>query len=148
MFLTDVDAIGLQTAQGLVLTEAFYWDLNPATRAWSERFAAVHGGRKPTMNHAGVYSSVMAYLRAAVAAQTVAGSQVVDHMKATVTEDPLFGRTTVRRDGRAVHDMYLFEVKKPSESTGRWDYYKTVATIPAEQAFRPMEGGGCALASP
>ena len=148
VFLTDVDAIGLATAQGLVLTEAFYWDLNPATRAWSERFAAVHGGRKPTMNHAGVYSSVMAYLRAAVAAQTVAGSQVVDRMKATVTEDPLFGRTTVRRDGRAVHDMYLFEVKKPSESTGRWDYYKTVATIPAEQAFRPMEGGGCALVSP
>ena len=148
VFLTDVDAIGLQTAQGLVLTEAFYWDLNPSTRAWSERFAAVHGGRKPTMNHAGVYSSVMAYLRAAVAAQTVAGSQVVDRMKATVTEDPLFGRTTVRRDGRAVHDMYLFEVKKPSESAGRWDYYKTVATIPADQAFRPMEGGGCPLVSP
>ncbi len=148
VFLTDVDAIGLQVAQGLVLTEAFYWDLNPSTRVWSERFAAVHGGRKPTMNHAGVYSSVMAYLRAALAARTVAGSQVVDRMKATVTEDPLFGRTMVRRDGRAVHDMFLFEVKKPAESAGRWDYYKLVATIPAEQAFRPMEGGGCALVTP
>ena len=145
VFLTDVDALGLQTAQGLVLTEAFYWDLNDATRAWSKRFAARHGGRMPTMNHAGVYSSVLAYLRAAQEAQTLSGKTVVDLMKATPVDDTLFGPTTVRPDGRAVHAMYLFQVKTPAESKGRWDYYKTLATIPAEQAFRPMQQGGCPL---
>ena len=145
VFLTDVDALGLQAAQGLVLTEAFYWDLNDATRAWSRRFAARMGGRMPTMNHAGVYSSVLAYLRAAKAADSVSGAKVVAQMGAAPINDPLFGPTTIRRDGRAVHDMYLFQVKAPGESKGRWDYYKTVATIPAEQAFRPMAGGGCPL---
>ncbi len=148
MFLTDVDAIGLQTAQGLVLTEAFYWDLNDATRAWSRRFAAAFGRRMPTMNHAGVYSSVMAYLKAVQAAQTIAGAKVVARMVATPVDDPLFGPTTIRRDGRAVHAMYLFEVKKPEESKGRWDYYKLAATIPADQAFRPMDQGGCPLVTP
>ncbi len=148
VFLTDVDAIGLQTAQGLVLTEAFYWDLNDSTRAWSRRFGERFGGRMPTMNHAGVYSSVLAYLKAAQAAQTVSGTQVVARMEEAPIDDPLFGPTTIRRDGRAVHAMYLFEVKKPEESKGRWDYYKTVATIPAEQAFRPMDQGGCSLVKP
>ena len=146
VFLTDVDALGLQTAQGLVLTEAFYWDLNDRTRAWSKRFAERAGGRMPTMNHAGVYSSVLAYLRAAKAADTVAGATVVAQMAAAPIDDSLFGPTTIRRDGRAVHDMYLFEVKTPAESKGRWDYYKLAATIPANQAFRPMADGGCPLA--
>ena len=145
VFLTDVDALGLQTAQGLQLTEAFYWDLNDKTRAWSARFAERAGGRMPTMNHAGVYSATLAYLRAAAAEHTIAGAQVVARMGAAPIDDPLFGPTTLRRDGRVVHDMYLFEVKKPSESKGRWDYYKLVATIPAANAFRPMEGGGCPL---
>ena len=145
VFLTDVDAIGLPTAQGLQLTEAFYWDLNDRTRAWSGRFAARAGGRMPTMNHAGVYSSTLAYLRAAAAADTVSGAAVVARMGAAPIDDPLFGATTIRPDGRAVHDMYLFEVKAPAESRGRWDYYKLAATIPAGQAFRPMAGGGCPL---
>ncbi len=145
VFLTDVDALGLQTAQGLVLTEAFYWDLNDQTRAWSKRFAEKAGGRMPTMNHAGVYSSVLAYLRAAAVADSVSGAKVVAQMGAAPIDDPLFGTTTIRRDGRAVHNMYLFQVKAPADSTGRWDYYRTVATIPAEQAFRPMKGGGCPL---
>ena len=146
VFLTDVDALGLQAAQGLVLTEAFYWDLNEKTRAWSRRFAERTGGRMPTMNHAGVYSSVLAYLRAVRAADTLSGTAVRDRMVAAGTvDDPLFGPTTIRRDGRAVHDMFLFQVKRPEESRGRWDYYKLSATIPAAQAFRPMEGGGCPL---
>lgn len=99
----------------------------------------------PTMNHAGVYSSVLAYLRAAQAADTVSGAAVVARMEAAPIADPLFGPTTIRRDGRAVHDMYLFEVKTPAESRGRWDYYKLAATIPADQAFRPIREGGCPL---
>ena len=145
VFLTDVDSLGLEVAQGLVLTEAFYWDLNDATRAWSRRFADRAGGRMPTMNHAGVYSSMLAYLRAAKAANSVSGAAVVARMAAAPFDDALFGPTTIRRDGRAVHAMYLFEVKKPGESHGRWDYYKLTATIPAEQAFRSMEAGGCPL---
>ena len=146
VFLTDVDALGLQAAQGLVLTEAFYWDLNDRTRAWSKRFAERAGGRMPTMNHAGVYSSTLAYLRAAKAADSASGTKVVAQMGSAPIEDPLFGTTTIRRDGRAVHDMFLFEVKKPAESKGRWDYYRLAATIPADQAFRPMAEGGCPLA--
>ena len=150
VFLTDVDALGLQTAQGLVLTEAFYWDLNDQTRAWSRRFAERDGGRMPTMNHAGVYSSVLAYLRAAQAVGVPAeaapsGAKVVALMETAPIADPLFGTVTIRKDGRAVHPMYLFQVKKPSESKGRWDYYNLVATIPTEQAFRPMADGGCKL---
>jgi branched-chain amino acid transport system substrate-binding protein len=145
VFLTDVDALGLQAAQGLVLTEAFYWDQNDSTRAWSRRFAERTGGRMPTMNHAGVYSSVLAYLRAAAAENSIAGAQVVRRMGAAPIDDPLFGRTTIRPDGRVVHDMYLFRVKAPAASKGRWDYYDTIATIPAEEAFRPMADGGCPL---
>ena len=150
VFLTDVDALGLQAAQGLVLTEAFYWDLNDQTRAWSKRFADRAGGRMPTMNHAGVYSSVLAYLRAAQAVGIPAqgapsGAAVVARMEAGPIDDALFGPTTIRRDGRAVHAMHLFQVKAPGESRGRWDYYKTVATIPADKAFRPMNEGGCPL---
>ena len=150
VFLTDVDALGLPVAQGLVLTEAFYWDLNAQTRAWSQRFATRMGGRMPTMNHAGVYSSVLAYLRAAQAVGVPpggvpSGSAVVARMEASPIEDPLFGPVTVRRDGRAVHAMYLFQVKAPAESRGRWDDYTLLATIPADEAFRPMADGGCPL---
>jgi branched-chain amino acid transport system substrate-binding protein len=145
VFLTDIDALGLEAAQGLVLTEAFYWDLNDATRAWSRRFAERAGGRMPTMNHAGVYSSILAYLRAAAKESSISGRAIVKRMTEMPVDDPLFGPTTIRRDGRAVHAMYLFQVKAPTESKGRWDYYKLLATIPPDQAFRPIEQGGCPL---
>lgn len=145
VFLTDVKAMGLQTAQGLLLTEAFYWDLNAQTRAWSERFAARAGGRKPTMNHAGVYSSVLAYLRAAASAGSISGQAVVAKMEAAPIDDALFGPVTIRPDGRAVHAMYLFQVKSPAESKGAWDFYNVISTIPAAQAFRPIDQGGCPL---
>jgi branched-chain amino acid transport system substrate-binding protein len=145
LFLTDIKAMGLQTAQGLLLTEAFYWDLNDETRAWSARFAARTGGREPTMNHAGVYSSVLAYLRAAAKVNTISGQAVVAEMERAPIDDKLFGTVTIRPDGRAIHAMYLFQVKTPAESHGPWDFYNTVATIPADQAFRPMSQGGCPL---
>jgi branched-chain amino acid transport system substrate-binding protein len=145
VFLTDVHALGLQNAQGLLLTEAFYWDLNPQTRAWSQRFAKLHKGAMPTMAQAGVYSATLHYLRAVAAAKTDDGPKVVAQMKKMPSDDPVFGKGRVRQDGRHVHDMYLFEVKKPAESKGPWDYYKVRATIPAEQAFRPEKEGGCPL---
>ena len=145
VFLTDIRSMGLQVAQGLIVTEAFYWDQNDATRAWSKRFAALAGGRMPTMNHAGVYSSVLAYLRAATAIKTVSGTAVVAKMREAPIDDPLFGPVTIRADGRAVHAMYIYEVKKPSESKGDYDFYNLLATIPADQAFRPLNEGGCNL---
>ncbi len=143
VFLTDVQAMGLQTAQGLLLTEAFYWNLNDATRAWSKRFAARDGGRMPTMNHAGVYSETLAYLRAAAASGSISGRTVVTKMKATPVDDALFGPTTIRSDGRAIHAMYLFKVKSPAASKGPYDDYDVVATIAANEAFRPLDQGGC-----
>ena len=145
IFLTDVHALGLQTAQGLVLTEAFYWDLNDDTRAWSERFAKAHNGNMPTMVQAGVYSAVLHYLKAVEAAGSKDSAAVMAKMKEMPSEDPLFGTGEVRVDGRHVHDMYLFQVKSPDESKGAWDYYKVLATIPAERAFRPLAEGGCPL---
>ena len=139
IFTTDIDALGLDAAQGLLLTEAFYWDLNDATRAWSQRFAAGHKGRMPTANHAGVYSATLAYLRAVRAAGTISGTEVVAQMRAAPMDDALFGRAVLRVDGRVTHPMYLFRVKSPAASRGRWDYYDVVATIPAEQAFRPLD---------
>ena len=143
IFITDIHALGLETAQGLVLTEAFYWDLNDDTRAWSERFAAENGGNKPTMVHAGVYASVLHYLKAVEATGGKETEALLASMKSTPTSDPLFGEGSVREDGRVIHDMYLFKVKAPADSTGPWDYYETMATIPAADAFRPMEEGGC-----
>ena len=145
IFITDVHALGLETAQGLVLTEAFYWDLNDETRAWSERYSAEMGGAKPTMVHAGVYSAVLHYLKAVEATDSKETATVVEWMKANPTEDPVLGEGTVRADGRHMHDMYLFEVKSPSESTGEWDYYELLATIPAEQAAIPLEESACEL---
>lgn len=144
-FITDVHTIGLPNAEGLLLTEAFYWDLNEDTRTWSRRFAARNGGRMPTMNHAGVYSSVLAYLRAALAAGSDDGITVVNAIKASKIADPLFGTVVVRADGRAVHDMYLFQVKSATESQGLWDYYKVLKRIQGQDAFRGLDKGGCPL---
>ncbi len=143
--ITDVEALGLPAAQGLLLTEAFYWDLNDGTRAFARRFAERMPGRVPTENQAGVYSSIMAYLRAAKLAGSVEGEKVVEAMRRAPIEDPLFGTVTVRPDGRAVHAMYVFRVKTPAQSTSRWDLYSLVSTIPAEIAFRPMAEGGCPM---
>jgi branched-chain amino acid transport system substrate-binding protein len=146
VFLTDVHAIGLDKAQGLLLTESFYWDLNDQTRNFSRRFAKLHKGVMPTSVQAGVYSSVIHYLKAVEALKSDAdGAKVVAKMKELPTDDPVFGKGSVRQDGRKIHPMYLFEVKKPSESKGAWDYYKLRSTIPADQAFRPEKEGGCPL---
>lgn len=144
VFLTDVHSLGLEKAQGLLFTESFYWDLNDKTRAWSKRFNEKHK-RMPTMAHAGVYSAVSHYLKAIEALKSDDGTKVIAKMKQMPTDDPLFGKGRIREDGRKLHPMYLFEVKKPSESKGEWDYYKLRATIPAEEAFRPEKDGGCSL---
>ena len=145
VFLTDVHALGLDKAQGLIFTETFYWDLNDQTRAWSKRFAAANGGKYPSMVQAGVYSAVLHYLKAVAALKSDDGTKVIAKMKEMPTDDPLFGKGSVRADGRKIHNAYLVEVKKPSESKGPYDYYKIRATIPADQAFRPMADGGCPL---
>ena len=145
VFITDVHALGLDKAQGLIFTEAWYWDLNDATRAWAKRFAAANNGKYPSMVHAGVYSSVTHYLKAVAAIKSDDGAKVVAQMKKTPTDDPLFGKGEVRADGRKTHPVYLVEVKKPSESKGPYDYYKIRATIPAAEAFRPVADGGCPL---
>jgi len=145
VFITDVNALGLETAQGLVLTEAFYWDLNDGTREWSRRFAANHNGNMPTMIHAGVYSSLLHYFKAIEALGNTDSEAVVAKMKELPTSDALFGEGEIRIDGRKIHKMYLFEVKSPAESTEAWDYYKLVNEIPADVAFRPLEDGGCEL---
>ena len=145
MQIVDIDALGLKAAQGLLLSEAYYWDLNDSTRAWSKRFAERMDGHMPTINHAATYSATIAYLRAVQAAQTIEGDRVVAQMESAEINDPLFGPVRVRKDGRAVHTMFVFEVKKPEESKGRYDYYKLVRTIPAEQAFRPIDKGGCPM---
>jgi branched-chain amino acid transport system substrate-binding protein len=146
VFLTDVHALGLEKAQGLLLTEAFYWDLNDQTRAFSRRFAERHRQAMPTMAQAGVYSAVLHYLKAVEALKSDDGPKVIAKMKEMPTDDPVFGKGYVRADGRKIHPMYLFEVKKPAESKGPWDYYKLRHTIPAEQAFRPIDQGNCPLA--
>jgi len=145
VFITDVHALGLPTAQGLIFTETFYWDTNDKTRAFAKKFADRNRGVHPTMIHAGVYASVLHYLKAVEALKSDDGTKVIEKMKATPTDDPLFGKGTIRADGRKIHPAYLFEVKKPAESKGPWDYYKLRATIPAEQAFRPLDQGDCPL---
>ena len=145
VFLTDIHALGLQTAQGLVFTETFYWDLNDQTRAFAKRFAPQDKGIYPTMVHAGVYSALLHYLKAVEALKSDDGTKVIAKMKEMPTDDPLFGKGTIRADGRKIHPAYLVEVKKPSESKGTWDYYKIRATIPADEAFRPLKDGGCPL---
>ena len=145
IFITDIHSLGLKTAQGLIFTAAFYWDLNDQTRAWSDRFMKA-AGRRPSMVQAGVYSGVLHYLKAVEALKSAKdGKTVVAKMKEMPADDPLFGKGEVRADGRKTHDMYLFEVKKPEELKGPWDYYKLLTTIPADKAFRPLNEGGCPL---
>src|SRR5881296_3717805 len=145
VFLSDIHGLGLDKAQGLIFTETFYWDLNDQTRAFAKRFAAANGGKYPTMVQAGVYSAITHYLKAVQAGKTDDGTKAIAKMKELPTDDPLFGKGTVRADGRKLHPAYLVEVKKPSESKGPYDYYKIRATIPVDQAFRPMNEGGCSL---
>lgn len=145
----DVHGVGLQAAQGVMLTEPFYWNLNDGTRAFSQRFAARFNGVVPGSVHAGQYSAVMHYLKAVAALgpekAKASGRAVVDQMKATPTDDPLFGKGEVRKDGRVTHDLHLFEVKSPAKSKGAWDYYTLRRTVPAANAFRPLGQGGCKL---
>jgi len=150
VFATDVNALGLQTAQGLVLTETFYWDLNDDTRAWTKRWHAERNapGKYPAMNQAGVYAGTLHYLKAVLALKSAAdGKAVVAKMKEMPTNDPLFGKGTIRADGRKLHPAYLFEVKKPSDSKYPGDFYKLRVTIPAAEAFRPLNEGNCPLVS-
>jgi branched-chain amino acid transport system substrate-binding protein len=148
VFASDVNALGLATAQGIVLTETWYWDLNDANRAWTKRWQEAMPGKIPTMAHAGVYAGILHYLKAVSALKSSAdGKAVVDEMKKLPTDDPLFGKGSVRIDGRTLHDAYLFEVKKPEESKYPGDFYKLRTTIPAAEAFRPLKDGGCPLVS-
>lgn len=147
MFLTDVHSLGLHVAQGLNFTETFYWDLNDQTRAFSKRFMERFKKNPPTMLQAGVYSSLIHYLKAleALGGNPHDGRAVVAKMKEMPTDDPLFGKGSIRPDGRKIHPAYLFEVKKPSESQYPWDYYKLVTSIPAEAAFLPLDRSVCPL---
>ena len=145
VFVSDVHSLGLDKAQGLQLTEAFYWDLNDKTRAFSKRFGEKFKGKMPTMAQAGYYSATLRYLESVKAAGTDDPDKVMAKMKDGKWEDPVFGTSYIRPDGRKMHDMYLFEVKAPAESKGPWDYYKLKATIPAEEAFRPLDQGECPL---
>ena len=147
MFLTDVHSLGLNVAQGLNFTESFYWDMNDQTRAFSKRFMERFKKNPPTMVQAGVYASLIHYFKAleALGGNPHDGRAVVAKMKELPTDDPLFGKGSIRIDGRKIHPAYLFEVKKPSESKYPWDYYKLVATIPADEAFLPLEKSACPL---
>jgi branched-chain amino acid transport system substrate-binding protein len=145
LYLSDVHSLGLKMAQGLQFTESFYWDLNDGTRAWTRRFAPRNKDRYPTALQAGVYGATLHYLKAVDALDGVStdGKAVVDKMKELPTDDPLFGKGTIRVDGRKLQNMYLFQVKKPEDSKYPWDYYSLVKTIPPEQAWRPLGEGGC-----
>ena len=148
LFLTDVKAIGLETAQGLNFTETFYWDMNDQTRAFSKRFAEkMKNNAPPTMVQAGVYAGVRHYLKAleALGGNPHDGVKIVEKMKSMPTEDDLFGKGEIQPNGRTIHSAYLFEVKKPSESKGPWDFYKLVGTVPGDQAFTPLSESKCAL---
>lgn len=145
VFLNDVHAIGLKNAQGLQLTEAFYWDMNDETRAWAKRFVERSGGKFPSANQAGVYAATLAYLKAVAAAASDDAKDVVPQMKKAPFHDALFGDMQIRPDGRGTHAMYLFEVKKPDESKYPYDYYKLIETVPADQAFRPIAQGNCPM---
>jgi branched-chain amino acid transport system substrate-binding protein len=145
LYLSDVHSLGLKIAQGLQFTESFYWDLNDGTRAWTKRFAPRNNDRYPTALQAGVYGATLHYLRAvdALGGVSTDGKAIVEKMKELPTDDPLFGKGTIRADGRKLHNMYLFQVKKPEESKYAWDYYTLIRTIPPEQAWRPLNEGGC-----
>jgi branched-chain amino acid transport system substrate-binding protein len=149
LFISDVHSLGLETAQGIALTDSFYWDMNDRARAFSDRFTANVKGVRPTMVHAGVYSSSLHYLKTATAMGVEQvkqdGAATVARMKAMPTDDDCFGPGSIRLDGRKIHPSYLWEVKTPAESKGPWDYYKLLASTPADKAFRPLDKGGCPL---
>jgi branched-chain amino acid transport system substrate-binding protein len=145
VFLNDVHAMGLNNAQGLLLTEAFYWDLNDETRAWAKRFTERFNGKYPSANQAGVYAATLAYLKAVAATGSDDAKEVVPQMKKAAFHDALFGDMQIRPDGRGTHAIYLFEVKKPAESKYPYDYYKLLETVPADQAFRPIAQGNCPI---
>jgi len=146
--VVDVNALGLKAAQGLMLTEVWYWDMNDANRAWTKRWQAGRPGKFPTMGHAGVYAAVLHYLKAVAALRSDAdGRAVVAKMKEMQSDDPLFGKGVIRPDGRKLHPAYLFEVKTPEESKYPGDVYNLRATIPADEAFRPMKDGHCPMIS-
>ncbi|MGY2488361.1 ABC transporter substrate-binding protein [Cupriavidus sp. CP313] len=146
VFSSDVQALGLKAAQGLLLSETWYWDMTDENRKFGKEFAAANNGKFPTMAQAGTYSAVIHYLKAVAAMKADGdGAAVVAKMKAMPTDDKLFGKGSIREDGRKIHPLYLFEVKKPSESKYAGDFYKLIASIPANEAFRPMEEGGCPL---
>src|ERR1700739_1279332 len=144
----DVEASGLAVAQGLIITQPFYWDLNDASRAWSARFSARQRDQSPTAFHAGVYSSVRAYLNAALAAGTNDAPAVIRKLKETPIDDDLFGPVVVRPDGRAIHNMYILKVKAPSASHGKWDLLEQVGVLAGPEAFRPLNEGGCSMVEP
>jgi branched-chain amino acid transport system substrate-binding protein len=147
VFISDVHSLGLETAQGLLLSESFYWDRDAKTRAWSKKFGE-KAGKMPTMVHAGVYAAITHYLKTLKQLKADAdGKAVVEAMKKMPTDDNLFGKGVIRADGRKIHPFYLYEVKKPSESKGEWDLYKLVKEVPGDQAFRPLNEGGCSLVS-
>jgi branched-chain amino acid transport system substrate-binding protein len=148
LFITDVHSLGLKVAQGLNFTETFYWDLNDGTRAFSKRFSErAKNKAQPSMIQAGVYSGLVHYFKAleAIGGNPHDGAKIVAKMKEMPTDDPLFGKGTIRVDGRKIHPAYLFEVKTPAESKGPWDYYKLIGTTPGEQAFRPLSESACPL---
>jgi branched-chain amino acid transport system substrate-binding protein len=148
VFITDVHSLGLDTAQGMMLTTGYYWDMNDETRAWSKRWSAkMGGGKMPSMVHAGTYSAVTHYLKALAAAKTDDGAKVADQMRAIPIKDASgFAQNgKLRADGRMVHDMFLAQVKKPAESKGAWDYYKILRTIPGDEAFQPLAESTCPL---
>ena len=147
LFINDVHGMGLKAAQGLLLTEAFYWDMNDDTRAFARRFAQRPGmnGKMPSGNQAGVYASTLAYLNAVATTGSDDAKIVVPQMKTFKGTDKLFGELAIREDGRVIHPVHLFEVKKPEESKYPYDYYKLISTIPADKAFRPIAEGGCPM---
>ena len=147
LFITDINSLGLNVTQGLQFTETFYWDMNDGTRAFTKRFNEKYKKSPPTSPMAGVYSSTLHYLKALkeLGGNPHDGRAVVAKMKSMPTDDPLFGKGTIQPNGRKLHPAYLFEVKKPSESKYPWDYYKTIATIPANEAFTPLDKSTCSL---
>jgi branched-chain amino acid transport system substrate-binding protein len=141
----DIESTGLRVSEGLIITQPFYWDLNDASRAWSEKFSARQHGQSPTAFHAGVYSSVLAYLNAAAEAGSNDAQAVIRKMKEKPIDDALFGPVVVRADGRAIHNMYILKAKAPAQSKSKWDLLEQVGVLSGPEAFRPVEDGGCAM---
>ena len=144
IFLTDIHGLGLATAQGLLFTESFYWNLNDSTREWTKRFLT-HHKNYPTSNHAAAYSATLHFLKAIEVAKTRDGTKLVAQMKAMPTDDPVLGKGSIREDGRKLHPMMLFQAKAPAESKGPWDYNTLIKTVPVEQAWRPLAEGVCPM---